>query len=107
MAIKFPGTIKIGFATYRVIVSRILEEHGERTGSFHRGRREICVSNELTGDKAAYVLLHEVLHGVYSHWTLDEGALTEERVVASFSDGLLAVFRDNPDFGRWLLARLK
>ncbi len=106
MADKFPSAIKIGFATYRVFESPVLERHGDKTGTFHRGLREICVSDELTGDKAAYVLLHEVLHGIYSHWTLDEGSLTEERIVASFSDGLLAVFRDNPEFGRWLLARL-
>lgn len=102
-----PKTVKIGFAIYDVIVDKHLEPHGERTGTYHRGHRTIMLSDSLEGDKLAYVLLHEVLHGIYSHWCLDEGTPTEERLVGSFGEGLCAVIRDNPVFTKCLIENLK
>ena len=49
-------------------------------------------------------LLHEILHGVWNEYNLQEGD-DEERTVSTMATGLTQVFLDNPKIGKLLCSK--
>ncbi len=47
-------------------------------------------------------LIHEMLHHMWSLYSMDEGSLTEERVVDSLANGLSEALVRNPELARWI-----
>lgn len=52
------------------------------------------------------VLLHEVLHAIWSNQNL-KNKETEENVILAMEVGLISLFRDNPGFLDWIKKGLK
>ena len=87
---KLPKKIRISYADYPVSAMQL----PHILGDIQYNPKSIQLHNTLEVDTEAEVLLHEILHGVYYHKSLDIGDC-EERVVNSLADGLIQVFKDN------------
>lgn len=70
----------------------------DRVGDYMEQRQRIRYSRNQTDDQLRDTVLHEVIHVVEQCMQLD----LEEQQVAGLATGLYAVFRDNPEFIRWL-----
>ena len=98
MSLELPNSIRIGPYTFDV---------NERDEKWHRTHNdygsmilEDLMINVVTEDRPAMfvldTLVHEINHGIWSVWNLNDND-SEERVVAVMATGWLAVLRDNPD----------
>jgi len=54
-----------------------------------------------SASRAAETLLHEIMHGVYWAYGIDDKD-DEERVVSTMAAGLQQVWRDNPELMAWI-----
>ena len=103
---KFPGTIKIGEATYKVILKSendAWHDYAEEWGHIDYGTREILLSTKPVEAKRLDSLIHEVIHGIVKHMDLGrEWGDENENYVTRLSNGLSMVFKDNPEFVRLL-----
>ena len=63
-------------------------------GRIDHERQRVMIEEGQTLDSEQDTLLHEVMHGVERAMDLD----LEETKVRRMATGLLAVFKDNPDF---------
>ena len=89
--------LKIGHLTYKV--EQVDKEHMEAAsiyGSCNHEKQTIKLSKEMTKERHAEVLLHEIIHAVFHAYNIrtEDG---EERVTTSLANGLTQVFVDNPD----------
>jgi len=75
-------------------------------GSFKGSRFLIRIQTSgIPARKMAQTALHEILHGIYWLWNVQDDD-KEERIVTQLSQGLSAVLRDNPAFAKWLVETL-
>lgn len=66
-----------------------------------KGTIEVC--EEMTIEKQAEVLLHEVLHAIYDVMGLNNGKkLGQEKVVTQMAVGVMTVWRQNPHVVAWI-----
>lgn len=103
---KYPASIKIGYREYLVVEVEATNMPG-LDGHTKHDPPQITMSNAVSPTRAASTLLHEVLHGIYQHYAMDEGGITEERTIETFSNGLATVIHDNPGFAAWLAEHLE
>ena len=90
--------LKIGFLTYSV------EDFGPKEaelrgvyGTHSPQTQKIKIDSNSTKERLKEVLLHEILHGVWSQWLGGfESEMKEEEVVSALAQGLMTVFVDNP-----------
>ena len=102
----FPTYLRVGPIVYRVVDWDYHAAHSvDRDGECDRANRIIRVREDLNGDDKARILLHEVLHACYSMGDLADGD-AEEKVVTVLANQLAQVWRDNPDFVRFMSASL-
>ena len=96
-----PGTIRIGWADYTVRLLPADEAH--RAGLFGEslhGAQEITLADDQSGLRAANTVLHEIIHAVRRIGEMQEGD-NDERETAVVANGLMQVWRDNPEFVAW------
>lgn len=71
----------------------------------------IAVQSDLTGDKEAHILLHEVFHAILQATSglaiPNDPTQGEEHYVTLLSLGLIQVFKDNPNLIPFIQERLK
>lgn len=93
--------IKIGARRYSL---RAMpgEDRSEIHGKISLDRGLIMLDPAIPADNQAETLLHEILHGVWYAYNLEDG-LKEEAVVTALGTGLMAVFVDNPDLMKVLM----
>lgn len=103
---KYPASIKIGFLDYAVVEVAAANMPGA-DGHFRMGSGQITLADDMPPAYAVKVLLHEIFHGIYDHGAMQNGSLTEERIVDTFAVGLATVIRDNPGFAKWLADNLE
>ncbi|MCB7127969.1 MAG: hypothetical protein J3T61_00320 [Candidatus Brocadiales bacterium] len=103
---NYPKSLKIGHLDYALNEIDAGNIPGA-SGLFHMGSGQILLANDMDGGYAVKVLLHEVLHGIWGHYSMDDGSLNEERIVDTFANGLCTVIRDNPGFAAWLAEHLE
>jgi hypothetical protein len=104
---KLPKSVKVGAWIYQIEQWDSTEAAGaERFGQCSTNNKTIKVDPLWGYKKAANTLLHEVVHAVYYEWNCQKDD-PEERVVGCFSDGLTAVWHDNPGVMRWIGAGLR
>ena len=103
---KYPKSIKIGHLDYALVEAPAANMPGVE-GHFKMGCGQITLADDMPANYAPKVLLHEIFHGIYGHYAMDEGGLSEERIVDTFANGLCAVIRDNPGFAAWLAEHLE
>lgn len=97
--------VKIGYKTFDVIPwdeeSNKVSGSRRSLGETHFGPSQIFVDTTGKGEETANTLLHEILHGIYHIYNIQQGD-EEERVVNTFANGMIQVFQDNPDLLTYL-----
>lgn len=97
-----PSNIRIGYADYSVEDWAYTEALSNgNDGECHNQTRTIRVRNDLNPGRKANVLLHEILHAAYNMGDLSDGC-SEEKVVTVLANQLTQVWRDNPEFIRFM-----
>jgi hypothetical protein len=76
--------------------------HESSLGECHAYDRQIHLRSYLPLSEMQDTLLHEVLHALCWHTQLGLSHKKEERVVGTLASALIGVFRDNPDFLKYL-----
>lgn len=88
--------IKIGFLTYKLkTMNKEMALAKNVYGYINHVDQIIYIEEGLSSQRYKEVLLHEILHGVYSQWIV-ESKTEEEEVVTKMANGLSTVFNDNP-----------
>ena len=93
--------IKIGARRYS-LRAMPKEDRSEIHGKISLDRGLIMLDPAIPADNQAETLMHEILHGVWYAYNLEDG-LKEEAVVTALGTGLMAVFVDNPDLMKVLM----
>lgn len=106
-----PKVFKVSAFDYKVtLVDKIVDDDGsESWGQIVYEDYEISLQREQPSPStAADTLLHELMHAVWHNTDLqgEVGPGLEERIVRNLSSGLIALFRDNPQFLKWMHKRL-
>lgn len=97
-----PSNIRIGYADYSVEDWPYAEALSNGAdGECHAQTRTIRVRDDLRPDRKACVLLHEVLHAAYRMGDLADGD-SEEKVITVLAHQMTQVWRDNPEFVRFM-----
>lgn len=104
-----PDNVKIGAIDVKIrCVSEITFPDGSPdigSGVYDSGFGEIQVIFDRPGMVPIVTLIHEILHGIWYSYSLENGD-NQERVVQAFSCGLSAAMRDNQELFQWILNRL-
>lgn len=97
-----PSSIRIGFRDYQVVELPWQDSDSqERFGDCDTNHSIIRVAMHYGAVRAAHTLLHEVLHGAWDAARLSPRE-QEEGAVTGLADILAGVWRDNPEFVRFL-----
>lgn len=104
---NMPEMIKIGGVRFKVIVEEELvdvEADGKRVpvnGYIKHDSCAVGVRAGLAHDQTCLVFLHEISHGLFSHFSRED--MNDETVVMMLAEGLLMIIRDNPDLMAFLM----
>lgn len=99
--LNLPDKIKIGHLDYTVVyLPSLRAEAVSALGQCCNLTHEIRIrENQVQVDFACSVL-HEIMHAIWWVWTIKDED-DEERTVNTLSNGLTAVWRDNPKLLKW------
>jgi len=88
--------IKIGGQIFKVnFINDLRDETGKRVnGTIKTDQCTIDIATDVTKQKQHSILIHEVLHGIHTHYDV-EGT---EHIVAKIANGIYAFIVDNADF---------
>ncbi|MDR3538792.1 MAG: hypothetical protein P4L71_20015 [Acetobacteraceae bacterium] len=101
-----PEPVKIGYRTYHVEAwEHLAAMSAERRGECSHIEHVIRVDTVYGKTETAEILLHEILHAVWTVFRLEEGD-TEERIISASANGLTAVWLDNPGLLAWFQSNL-
>mgnify|MGYP001599876298 CR=1 FL=1 len=98
----YPGPIKVGAFDIAVVPWRGAEAYGE----FRSTRLEIAIGDDLSGQRLAETLLHELMHAIWHVWALSK-TNGQEVVVRAMALGMATVMRDNPELMPWIQSQLR
>lgn len=99
---KVPKKIKIGAVDYTVHALNKTDRN--QYGVCLYDHQRIYLSQNMLHQQASDTILHEVLHAIWSEAGLDHiPDLNEETIVRTLATWLRIVFRDNPDFAKFVL----
>lgn len=100
--VELPAHLRVGPVVYRVVEMDYQDAAAQGVdGLCELGQRTIRIREDLNRDDQARILLHEVLHAAYNMGDLSDGC-TEEKVVTVLANWVTAIWRDNPDFVRFM-----
>lgn len=89
--------IKIGAHDYSVVDLTDADYYVDRLyGRITYGTETIEISPRVSASKYPAVLLHEILHGIWTTYGPHKAADDDEQMIIAFEEGLSQVFRDNP-----------
>lgn len=108
---KIPNKVKVGWkdVDIEIVKSSFIKETADYWGQYNNRTNKIEIQEEAPSLDKANTLLHEVLHAIVYHSSLNQpgGPLredeSEEQTVNSMANWLMGVFTDNP----WFLDYLK
>lgn len=95
-----PPSIKIIGKVYTV---EPVPELDEECGLCYDVKQLIKISEELPQELSQDTLLHEVMHAVDYQMHIN----MKERQISAMASGLIAVFKENPEFVKYILAPTK
>lgn len=107
-----PRKVRVGPYMYTLDVTdkplMIDNDPVEKMGICWAQRGEIALGAKfmLTPETAVGLVIHELLHGIWSNQNLGKKA-NEEDTVLGFEIGLLSLFKDNPELIDWIRKSLK
>ena len=94
---KLPDRVRVGYRSYALHAWTMQDkERKEQWGECDTNRGEIYVCTEVEPLQKLDILLHELLHAVWSEYNLSEKP-DEETAVNILSTGLTQVLYDNPE----------
>jgi hypothetical protein len=79
----------------------------EAYGYHYADARRIEVRDDMSAFDLRDTTLHELMHAVRAAQGREYGGEVEEDYVRSLATGLTVVFRDNPQFAKWLIGHPK
>jgi hypothetical protein len=93
---KIPTKIRIGGVDYKIIEKECITSGANSlSGNIDYGANEITLATENYGHQfKCVVLLHEILHGIAEHASLDLGR-DKEKIIDVFAYGIYQVLQDN------------
>jgi len=106
-----PTKVKVGWKDIDIeyVKASFKKDNTDCYGQYLNRENKIEIHEELNPDDLANTMLHEVMHAIVYHSSLNQpgGPLkdeeSEEQTTNSLSNWLIGVFRDNP----WFLDFLK
>ena len=106
-----PTRVKVGWKDIDIdyVKASFKKDNTDCYGQYLNRENKIEIHEELDNDDLANTMLHEVMHAIVYHSSLNQpgGPLkddeSEEQTTNSLSNWLIGVFRDNP----WFLDFLK
>jgi len=103
---KRPKSLRVGPFDIAIVPMHEIHQATD-LGNYAYDKHEIRLLDSYVNKKLeAEVLLHEVLHAVYSIYNIKDDD-REERIVSIMATGLAQVLRDNRPFADWLRGSLK
>jgi hypothetical protein len=106
-AIPMPQRLRVGPFDYTVQSWPSREASAaERFGECDRFNNVIRVRDDISEQRSAETMIHEILHAVWDTQGLGDND-AEERIVTCLALGLSQVIRDNPDFVAWMQQNLE
>ncbi|MGE5328002.1 MAG: hypothetical protein ACM3KR_00640 [Deltaproteobacteria bacterium] len=91
---KIPDKVKIGGQTLDVKrVDKVQDDNRNTDGLIIYGKDLIEIRDDLQGDYADFVFLHELFHGIYEHCGFEQN----ENEIDRLARALHMVIKDNPD----------
>tara|TARA_B100000745_G_scaffold40680_1_gene24838 strand:+ start:54 stop:452 length:399 start_codon:yes stop_codon:yes gene_type:complete len=112
--VKLPAnTIKIGYTRYDIQVwDKMTATSNEAYGEFYEKEQVIGIDGNQKGGQLVNTLLHEIMHGIIFQYGLKDGLepkgdAKEEQIVNATTNGLSAVFVDNPWLLPWIQTEIK
>ena len=106
-------TIKIGYTKYEIQVwDKMTATSNEAYGEFYEKEQVIGIDGNQKGSQLVNTLLHEIMHGIIFQYGLKldnekTSEAREEMVVNATTNGLSAVFVDNPWLLPWIQSEIK
>ncbi len=108
---QLPATIKIGWKDVKLerVKTSFIKNNSDYWGQYVARENKIEIQEEAKGLDLANTLLHEVIHAIVYHSSLNAqgGPLHdddhEEQAVNSMTNWMMTVLRDNP----WFLETIK
>jgi len=101
-----PESIRVGCYDFRIIVgTHTAHEQDGTFGHMSSLEQSIHVRPGMTGKKLANTFIHECIHAI--HWVYglwrreDETPATEEQYTEFSSNGICALWQDNPEAMKW------
>lgn len=93
--------IKIGGVQYKVnYTDDLRDESGKRvSGTFHGDQSGIYVATDISKQKQYQVLIHEIMHGIISHFNIED----DEHITHKVANGVYAFIVDNATFVKGLI----
>lgn len=101
-----PTSLRIGGRQWSVEYPAALEDGA--AGSCTYEAAELAARKDLVEFEKRDAVLHESMHAIlYMQGHTSYGNAQEERFVRSLSTGLIGVLQDNPEFAKWLIAKIQ
>ena len=105
---KIPKKIKVGYRDYKLEEwKQTVASANDAHGQFFAKEGIIGYTVEEKGVSHANTILHEIIHAIIYQWNIDLGEKTEEHLVNGLTNGLIAVFVDNPNLMDYLKLKIK
>lgn len=99
---KLETVLRIGYADFSIFTTdEDRKEIDNAMGICYPNLHEIFISTKYNEIETVNTLIHEILHAVYHQANLECGD-TEERLVCTLTNGLVAVFRNNPQLVKYI-----
>lgn len=102
--IKRPTKIKIGAFDFSI---EYLPLNEELFGDFSYINSRIRVENNLCGPILVDTILHEINHAICRVYHVKIKEAKEEKVVSVMASAWTQIFRDNPEFSKWMQKELE
>tara|TARA_R110002020_G_scaffold260734_1_gene475033 strand:- start:853 stop:1194 length:342 start_codon:yes stop_codon:yes gene_type:complete len=97
-----PTNIRVGSFDIKLKLQTNLTNMSGDEGSYIESEQIILLDKTLIDLKNSYSLAliwHEICHAIFAQYSLS--GQVEEITVNSFSQGIVQVLRDNPEFNKW------
>lgn len=101
-----PKCVKVGAWNYEIQRWDSKDaDDARKYGETSNNQKIIRVDDSFTPQQTASTLLHEIIHAIYCRWRIEK-PFDEEQIVDRLTEGLSAVWRDNPEVCFWIHERL-
>ena len=95
---KIPNSVRIGGVEYEVEYAENLRDGNNLLYGkidFHESKILLSTTDGAGHQRRCITLLHEILHGIQNHSTVEIPEECEEKIIDMFARGLYQVLQDN------------